>query len=546
MKRMISVLLSVFMLVLMIPGLAGCAGEGGDGKAGTAEADELTPAEKNGNVIYVSAGAAIDGDGSEERPFSRMEEARDRIREIKKETGLPDGGITVILKEGTYRITEPVELCAEDSGEEGKTVTYRAEKGARVTIDGGVALPSSGFVPADEEFRSKLHSEEAKEKLLMTDLEKAGCFDLEYRNTYGWGGGIIYSNTQELFADGMRQHIARWPDYDQPWATSRVVRSVDYDETRRINYLEIPEGRAAEWEGSEIIVCGLFANGWETATTQSEWNGVSVEENLFTTLTVKSSLYGFNSDRPFFVYNIPAELDSPGEYFWDHVRNILYYYPQGDIGTQELVFSQVENYLIHGTDLSHVTFDGISFEHGRGSGITCEPAEGETGSSAGITVRNCTFRALGGCALVLKYVTDTVVADNDLYELGCAGIEVSNPDLSDRRPSNNRIENNMVRDFSQFYPTENPGITARGMGFLIAHNEVYNGNHTGILFHCGDSIVEYNICHDLCRMSGDAGAMYDGGSWAKTGNVIRFNYIYNTGYIWTTSCRDSWYTATRS
>ena len=65
------------------------------------------------------------GDGSEKASFSSIEQARDRIREIKNGSGLPDGGITVILKEGTYRISEPVELSKEDSGEKGSPVTYK-------------------------------------------------------------------------------------------------------------------------------------------------------------------------------------------------------------------------------------------------------------------------------------------------------------------------------------------------------------------------------------------------------------------------------------
>ena len=510
-------------------GVFSCGG-GPDVPAETEKQDDVTDAEKNGNVIYVCPDHNGESDGTRDRPYSGLAEARDRIREIKRETGLPEGGVTVILLDGVYRISEPVELSEEDSGEEGKIITYKAENIGGAVIDGGVALPGDMFSPADEEFKSRLKSAEARDALVMIDLAEAGCYDLEYMNTYGWGGEIIYNNIQELYSGWRRQRIAQWPNYGEPFATTNVVRSMDYDETRRINYVEIPEGKAAEWEGSEITLCGLFGDGWHTVTVQNDWNGVDTEGNLLTSLSMKNSLYGFNSNRPFYAYNIPAELDVPGEYFWDHLNNKLYYYPAEGDSLDDIVFSQVEKYLVHGTDLSYVTFDGIRFEHGRGSGITCDLSEDRTESTEGLTVKNCTFRALGGAALVLKNVRNSAVRDNDLYELGCAGIEVTNPDFSDRAPANNRIENNMVREYSQFYPTANPGITARGMGFLIAHNEVSDATHTGILFLCGDSIVEYNICHDLCRMSGDAGGIYDGGSWAKSGNVIRYNYIYNINF----------------
>ncbi|MBP5236354.1 MAG: right-handed parallel beta-helix repeat-containing protein [Clostridia bacterium] len=535
MKRIISAMMSVLFVFCAFSILSGCTGESEGGDDTTASSGK-TPAEEKGNVMYVSADAEEGGDGSAEKPFSTIIEARDGIRGIKQGEGLPDGGITVLISGGTYRITEPIELLAEDSGEKGKQITYKALDGAEVVIDGGVQLKGELFEPANEEFKSRLLSDEAKSKLLQIDLSAAGCYDLDYVESYGWGGAIIYKNIQELYADGKRQRIAQWPNFGEPYASSVVVKRDTYDHpdgyTLRANYLEIPEGRAAAWEGDNILICGLFANDWETALTGSTWNGVDVENNLLMTCSSLNPTpdYGFNEGRPYYVFNIPADLDVPGEYFWDSSNNMLYYYPTGDVNEMEITFSQIKEYLIHGTDLSYVSFDGLTFKHSRGSGITCGLSGENNVPTKGIEVTNCTFTELGGCALVLHDVVDTKVDSNEFYELGCAGIEVTNQNFADRHPSNNYIQNNLVHDWAQYYPTENPGITARGMGFYIGHNELYNAPHTGILFMCGDSIVECNIIHDTSWMSGDAGAIYNGGSWARTGNVIRYNYIYNVRF----------------
>lgn len=63
---------------------------------------------------------ALDGDdtslGTIAEPFASIERARDEIREIKTTTGLPSGGIEVILRGGTYAIMDGFELSSEDSG----------------------------------------------------------------------------------------------------------------------------------------------------------------------------------------------------------------------------------------------------------------------------------------------------------------------------------------------------------------------------------------------------------------------------------------------
>ena len=143
-KRIISAMMSVLFVFCAFSSLSGCTGENEGGDDTTAGSGK-TPAEEKGNVLYVSADAEEGGDGSAEKPFSTITAARDGIRSIKQGEGLPDGGITVLISGGIYRIAEPIELLAEDSGEEGKQITYKALDGAEVVIDGGVQLKGELF-----------------------------------------------------------------------------------------------------------------------------------------------------------------------------------------------------------------------------------------------------------------------------------------------------------------------------------------------------------------------------------------------------------------
>ena len=525
MKKLFHLVLSLLLVFSMSASFAGC----GKSTEDPDDKDEgMTDAEKAGNVLYVAPDGKDDGDGTKDKPFATITAARDAIRAKKASEGLPDGGITVLIGGGTYNLTEPIELTAEDSGEAGKIITYKADKEAEVILSGGIVLKGEDFAPANDEFKAKLWNEDAKANLLQIDLKAAGCFDLTPLQTYGWGGMVITNNTQELFVDGERQYIAQWPDPGE-YAVSEyvsVAESVDYNGAKLLDRLAIPEGKAELWKDSSIYLCGLLFNGWETAHTSPTWTGVDTENNLFLAYR-NAGIYEPQNGRPYYLFNMASELSAPGEFWRDPETEILYYYPDGDITGKEIVFSQVSDHLIRGTDTSYIQFDGIEFKYGRGGGITMNRSADSTELITDITVKNCTFTCLGAYGISIKNAVNVTAAGNELNELGTAGIVVENENYTIRKPSNNIIENNHIHSWAQFYPTENPGIVARGVGFKIAHNEVYDSTHTGILALVSDSVIEYNICYDLCRMSGDAGAIYNGGSWARTGNVLRYNYIYD-------------------
>ena len=98
---------------------------------------------------------APDGDdsnaGTYEQPFATPERARDAVRKLKEESGLPEGGVTVYLRGGKYRLKKSFELGRQDSGQPDAPVTYSAYKGEEVTLTGGIELDASTFEPVTDE-----------------------------------------------------------------------------------------------------------------------------------------------------------------------------------------------------------------------------------------------------------------------------------------------------------------------------------------------------------------------------------------------------------
>ena len=113
--------------------------------------------------IYVDANAEPGGDGEITTPFATPEQARDAIREMKKNGEYPDGGVTVYFRGGEYKITQSFTLDREDSGTAEAPITYEAYPLEEVTFVGGTNLKLKDFAPAqsgnfDESLRGKIYS----------------------------------------------------------------------------------------------------------------------------------------------------------------------------------------------------------------------------------------------------------------------------------------------------------------------------------------------------------------------------------------------------
>jgi hypothetical protein len=134
---------------------------------------------------------ATDGDngnpGTLEAPLATLHAARDRIRAIKAETGLPEGGVTVYLRGGEYvlntldfdkmlgRVGTPshgsattFKLEREDSGTEQSPILYRAHGDEVVTLARG----------PDVDFRASLIMNQADFVFFEGIGTKGGRFDL--------------------------------------------------------------------------------------------------------------------------------------------------------------------------------------------------------------------------------------------------------------------------------------------------------------------------------------------------------------------------------
>lgn len=489
--------------------------------------------------FYVSTKGSDDNDGSFASPFATIEKARNYIRTLDK-SGLT--GITVAVMQGDYRISS-IEFTAEDSGTESCPITYCAYGDGEVVLNGGATLSPSMFQKiTDTKMLGRL-SVKAQKNVRCINLSEVGITLADYGKIYAVGTystafkyegdttGPLYA---ELFVNDCRQNLARWPDSGYTSLGKPVFTGEGYESdgasTVNPNWNSIVNpksdiykvtktiaNKVSSWETlDDVWMMGFWKYDWADGSSPIDYFDKSTSE-----LSPKYvSFYGTKNNAPVYFYNVFEELDKPGEWYLDRTNNILYLYPDTNLQDCVIDLSLTTENVLRCTNTQYITFKGFTVKATRGDGIEIQGNHME--------VSGCLIKNVARNALIMSGYNN-VVRDNEITRTGMGGILLQGGDRQTLTPGNNIAENNLIHDWSEIYLTYQPAILLDDVGNTCAHNEIYNSPHEAITYKGNNHIIEYNVIHDVCLLSDDAGAIYSGRHWDWYGNVIRYNCIYNLG-----------------
>jgi hypothetical protein len=247
--------------------------------------------------LYVSPAGLDSHPGTKQAPLQTPRAARDTARQFAGKEA-----VTIHVADGVYYLPETLVLAAADSGTAAHPVTYRAVNEGKAVLSGGQRL------------------------------------DLTWQP---WRDGILVAATpaelvmDQLFVNGRRQRMARYPDFD-PTKPTAAYQGYAAD--------AISRERAAGWAdptGGYIHAMHLHRwGGYHYRITGKKPDGSLAYEG------------GWQNNRqmgmhPQFrmVENILEELDAPGEWFHDARGNRLYFLPEP------------------GTDLNRALVEGVRLRH---------------------------------------------------------------------------------------------------------------------------------------------------------------------------------------
>jgi hypothetical protein len=472
-------------------------------------------------AFYVSPQGNDLHSGSKDAPFRTVERAQQAVRAIRQAGGIPSGGLVVYLRGGVYPLRRTLHFTGEDGGREGAPVIYRAFPGEDVCFSGGQEIR---FGPlTDGEAKARIPAPHGR--ILQADLRAQGVDGFGRRKAVGFGQPVAAAPL-ELFFRGEPMTPARYPNAGEWMRIVSVPQTGDsiiggdrrtgrgvhcgrfvYDEDRRV----------AGWrKNDEIWLHGYWTWDWADSYVRVERIDAAAKEFV---LEPPHNVYGYTPGQRYYAMNILEELDSPGEWFLDGGKGLLYFLPPSTDDSVAVV-SIMEDVMVHLDHTEHLRLEGFTFEYTRGSVAAVD-------GGCFNTIGGCVIRNTGIDGVRIDGGHHNGVSGCDIYNIGDAGIRMAGGDRLTLVPGHHFAVNNHIYRYSRINRTYCPAITLSGVGNRMAHNRIHDAPHVAVLFSGNEHVLEYNEVYDIAQETGDVGAFYTGRDWTERGNLIRYNYFHH-------------------
>lgn len=456
----------------------------------------------NGNDAWSGSLLTPAQDGRD-GPFATLTRARDETRRLKAAGKLGDG-VIVNLRAGTYRLTEPLALGPQDGGTSQMPVVWRAARDEKVSLT--AALPVSGF-------------QKWKGQIVVADLKGTPLEKVAFR---------------QLFFRGERQIMARYPNVDPrdphfgQWAhilASDLAPATNHSVSDKLprakdHFTATSDVIKPTWEkdflGAEIAIHPAY--GWA-------WNIVPVKsvDNETDTIWLRRPVsYGLMIGDRYFVQNLLAELDAPGEWYLDRDKARLYFWPPADLTSGDVTVPVAQSVIV-ANEADNVTLRGFTIEGCDGTAVTFN-------TCVGSLVAGCTIRNTGQWAVSISGGHNTGAAGNDIDATGAGGVTINAGDRKTLTRGDCYADNNYIHHIAAIHRTYRAGVKLAGVGNRASHNLIHDCYHQGLAVGGNDHLVEYNVVHHTNLGSEDTGGLYmSSRDFTQRGTVIRYNEFHHIG-----------------
>lgn len=294
-----------------------------------------------GAEIWISTTGNDNYPGTREHPKQTLQAALRLAREMRRlRSPAMEEGIHIILREGTYRLYEPLCIRPEDSGGPKSPTVIRGAEGEKVIVSGG--MPITGW--------------KREGNYWVANVPDFNGRPVDFRQLWINGRKAVRARDVDDF-EKMHRILGNDPGNQVLWVPAEAVKPVlnaPYPEMvlhqmwalsfLRIKSIELHSDSAAiRFHHPESKL--QFDHPWPSPVTTP------------------------GHESPFYLTNARELLDKPGEWFHDFTRKKLFYLPgEGVIPEQmEAVIPVLETLIrVEGTldrPVQHLSFRNIQFSH---------------------------------------------------------------------------------------------------------------------------------------------------------------------------------------
>ncbi|MCE5328695.1 MAG: right-handed parallel beta-helix repeat-containing protein [Planctomycetaceae bacterium] len=451
-------------------------------------------------AFYVSPGGCDSNDGrSPRQAFATIHRAATAVREL---TGGMRSDIVVELAGGTYVLDSTVRLDARDGGN-GHSVIYRAAAGARPVLSGGRTIGG---------WKKVAHP-------AISNLWAAAVPDLP--------------STRQLYVNGRAAAMARGANLNprsQDGAEADFVFQ-NQIETAISNGNETPvyEGyttaafsQMSQWRNPWDIEF-VYDVVWtrvilpvEKVTTDGSRAFVKMKTPAFRDAQIKD---GMHIDGPDFIQNAYELLGTPGQWYHDRSKGVLYYTPlEGeDMASAVVIVPVLETLLeVRGKleePVRNIRFEGLTFSYTtflrprtlghaeiqanflKNPAVDVDhtsylktPGGVVLDAAHNVCFHRCTFSHMGAGAMDIQNGSQGNVVRGCLFTQTAAGaIQIGDVQVSDAHPddprtivSGNIIDNCRLVAIGTEFKGSIGIFVGYAAGTVITHNEISDVGYTGI------------------------------------------------------------------
>ena len=497
-------------------------------------------------------------------PFASFERAQQAVREQKKR----NAATTVMVREGTYFLSQPIHFGHEDSGSQSAPVVYQAFPGERVIISGGRHL-TGWSNPGGNRWTVKLSSREYQnfEALFFNGERRYRPRTTE--GSYLYIKGPVYSaertptcsvqpgqNRRRRQGGGAGQGGGgrpgrfgrRFPGGGPPYGGQGRGRAGGGE-----------GGEAGQWEcfdrfyykGDDIASSyHSMALGDVEVIDFEKWivarlrlARVDTDQHIAYTTgpTFLGPLSGFMQDHRYLIENVQEALKQPGQWYLDRCTDppgcsssdgtwtLTYLAKSGENpNTMPVIVPQVSQ-LIVAKDLQNVVFKNLTFAHdnwypapeglGDFQGGPKVPAALSFINCSHITLDSDVVEHIQAWAVDIASESGTTtgnqVINSAIYDVGYGGIRIGRQgaegDSDENIPNFTRVENSVIEGLGRIVPS---GI---GTGVWVG-----NAHH---------NVITHNDIYDIYNGAIRIGFKlnFARGAFQAHDNLVSFNKLYDLG-----------------
>lgn len=500
-------------------------------------------------TLYVATDGSDDNDGSFEKPFATVDRALEEVAYC--------AGATIMIRGGTYRLAESINVRKEHSGSLTAPLFITNYKDEEVIFTTG--LPFSGsklvraneanFLPANALSRLNTFKADNSANVYALDLKTLGLTaddlsaytsgekapglyvgDQSYRVTrwpnYGAndadmlikGGFVQTMNSQEDVKEVGRVTGGISSEYEKHKNNPNNFFEVYFDQTTYKDHLLTYN--QSEVEDGRLWVYGSFYEEWDNRTVRLSLLKDSAGKNYMHSDRAIGYGIKYSKANHIYFFNMIEDLDTELEYQVDVANMVLYLYSEADLSDRELTLCYQSHaaFDVNGTD--NVVIDGLNVERSFGLGLNVRNTDHAV-------VQDFTFRNLSGYAVQMSGTKQSGVTYSEFYV--CNGVSLAaggNQALLEA--DRNFIQNNRFTNAG-----DNHGMTVgaqfAGVSTVVSHNYFLETRlYVNRTYEC---IIEYNEFERGSQYTHDNGPVYVNDNTRAL--HVRYNYMHdlnNSGY----------------